>query len=523
MKSHIHALFLSIFLLAVTGLCAQNTDTTDTDFGKNFVGAKLLFLDYGNPNDIDSLDITNGLEFIYYRNLNPYINIGFPLKAGLANVVDDIDNRITLSADLVVHLQYYKPTARLVPYLMGGAGAVWESVLGANLQFPFGAGLNVRIGQHSFVNLQGEYRLSEAVNRDNIQVGLGFVYRLGLKKNDRDGDGISDLTDECPNLAGPYELGGCPDTDGDGIRDIEDACVNSPGLAVYNGCPDTDGDGVIDSADKCPEERGLPYVDGCPDADGDGVADADDRCVDEAGPADLQGCPDSDGDGIINRLDECPDEAGTVENDGCPGRASDRDGDGTSDDMDQCPDAPGPANTMGCPDTDGDGFADKNDRCPEKAGPYTGCPDTDGDGVIDADDVCPEEPGGVTTKGCPELKEEEKEVLNFAMQAVQFETGSATLKSSSFDILDQIASIMKRYSAYKLRISGHTDNVGDEENNQVLSENRAKACFQYLMSAGIAMERMSYQGFGENKPIATNNNASGRRLNRRVEFDLYVE
>ena len=296
-----------------------------------------------------------------------------------------------------------------------------------------------------------------------------------------------------------------------------------PGDPAFNGCPDTDGDAVPDHQDACPDEPGDPALGGCPDTDGDGVPDQEDRCPTEAGTVAAGGCPDRDNDGVIDREDDCPDEPGLPGNGGCPVNDRDGDGDGIPDDRDQCPDEAGPALTQGCPDRDGDGVADKDDRCPDKPGPYTGCPDTDGDGLIDADDRCPEQAGPITNKGCPELEEKEREVLTIAMQAVQFETGSARLKEESYDILDQIAAIMERYPGYTLRISGHTDSQGAEEDNQILSENRAKACYQYLMAGGISATRMSFEGFGESRPIADNSSSRGRRLNRRVEFELKVE
>ena len=109
------------------------------------------------------------------------------------------------------------------------------------------------------------------------------------------------------------------------------------------------------------------------------------------------------------------------------------------------------------------------------------------------------------------------------MRAVQFETGKATLKEESSSVLDQIVEIMNRYPGYNLRISGHTDNVGEEESNLVLSQERAKSCYQYLVSKGISPKRMSHEGFGESKPVASNDHSSGRRMNRRVEFDLYIK
>ena len=190
--------------------------------------------------------------------------------------------------------------------------------------------------------------------------------------------------------------------------------------------------------------------------------------------------------------------------------------------MDRCPDTKGTLATNGCPDTDSDGVADPDDNCPLAAGPkvYDGCPDTDGDGLDVSKDKCPNTFGTVAMSGCPEIAKEDKETLDIAMRAVQFDTGKNTLKSESFRILRQIARIMERYPDYNLSIAGHTDNVGNPSANQSLSERRAKACYDYLISQGIPASRISYAGFGESRPIADNNTLNGKRLNRRVEFNI---
>ena len=79
---------------------------------------------------------------------------------------------------------------------------------------------------------------------------------------------------------------------------------------------------------------------------------------------------------------------------------------------------------------------------------------------------------------------------------------------------------MNRYPDFNLSIEGHTDDQGSAIDNQQLSERRARACYNFLASSGVARERMSYAGFGESRPIATNQTISGRTLNRRVEFAL---
>jgi outer membrane protein OmpA-like peptidoglycan-associated protein len=454
------------------------------------VAAKVLLIDPGLAQDDGSLDQTFGLEIAYQRHLGNYFGLAVPIKIGVVDVANDTRNRNITSVDGLLHVFPFTSQKTLSPYLLGGIGYVLEDLESSNVQMPLGLGLNWKVGQTSYVTLQGEYRMSNQELRDNVQVGLGYIYRFGA--SDRDGDGLNDGVDACPDIYGLPELGGCPDQDNDGIADQDDACPARPGPAATNGCPDTDGDGFLDPEDDCPETPGK--VQGCPDTDGDGLLDKDDACPTLAGPAGQNGCPDTDGDGLNDLDDDCPDQAGTRANGGCP--LSDR---------------------------DGDGVPDADDRCPDKAGPYTGCPDTDGDGLMDADDRCPEEAGLLTNKGCPEIEEEDQDVLELAMRAVQFELGSADLKSESYAILDQIAGIMDRYPAYRLLIAGHTDSIGDADDNLKLSENRAKACYLYLVEKGIDPVRMSHAGYGEMSPVADNDRSAGRRLNRRVEFSLVIE
>jgi OmpA-OmpF porin, OOP family len=299
---------------------------------------------------------------------------------------------------------------------------------------------------------------------------------------------------------------------------------NSIGLAFkFKGGPkDSDKDGIPDDQDACPTVKGVATAQGCPDADGDGIKDSDDLCPKEKGTAAAKGCPDSDGDGIANAQDECPTEAGKAELKGCP----DRDGDGIADKNDACPTEKGTAQFNGCPDTDGDGIADKDDKCPTERGTAAsqGCPDRDGDGVVDSQDSCPDQAGTAANKGCPEIKAEEvKQIetkLNMAAKMIQFETGKAVIRPVSYKEIDEIVSIMNQYGQTRFSISGHTDNTGNAANNKTLSDQRATAVKEYIVSKGIAVNRLDAAGFGSDKPIATNATPAGRAQNRRVEIHL---
>jgi outer membrane protein OmpA-like peptidoglycan-associated protein len=270
------------------------------------------------------------------------------------------------------------------------------------------------------------------------------------------------------------------------------------GPKEFNGCPDTDGDKVIDKKDDCPDLAGLIALNGCPDKDNDSIPDKDDACPDNAGPRVNQGCPDKDADGIFDFIDGCPDIAGPKENQGCP-----------------------------WPDTDGDGLLDKDDECPTIKGPKEnkGCPfkDSDGDGLLDKDDDCPMTPGPKSNKGCPVIEDEVAEVIKMAFENLEFETNKDIILPNSKPALDQLAEVLIKRTNWNLQISGHTDNVGEDNANMVLSKKRAEALKSYMISKGITETRLMVQFFGETKPIADNNTAEGRKKNRRVEMKIVFE
>lgn len=274
-----------------------------------------------------------------------------------------------------------------------------------------------------------------------------------------------------------------------GIRHFQ----HSAGVIFTFGGKDTDGDGIYDKDDECPETPGLPEFNGCPDSDGDGIEDRNDACPDVAGAAEFNGCPDTDGDGIADPDDACPTVAGLK-------------------------------SLGGCPDADGDGIKDSDDNCPNEAGPAAnnGCPwpDSDGDGVLDKDDNCPDVAGTVANNGCPEVTVEVINTLNEYSKTILFDTGKSTIRQESYAVLQNIVDIMKEYPNTTFVIEGHTDSVGRDATNQTLSENRAASVKSYLMTIGMESSRLISVGYGESRPIASNNTRAGRQENRRVEISL---
>lgn len=106
------------------------------------------------------------------------------------------------------------------------------------------------------------------------------------------------------------------------------------------------------------------------------------------------------------------------------------------------------------------------------------------------------------------------------LKNVFFETASYTLEKKSEVELDKLVDFLNDNPSVKIEIGGHTDNVGDDESNRVLSDNRANAVQEYLVSKGIDASRLEHKGYGETKPVADNNSEEGKALNRRTEFKI---
>jgi outer membrane protein OmpA-like peptidoglycan-associated protein len=272
---------------------------------------------------------------------------------------------------------------------------------------------------------------------------------------------------------------------------------------------DLDGDGLEDDVDQCPENPEdidqFEDKDGCPDTDNDkdGLLDTNDKCPNEAEDfdkfSDDDGCPDpdNDGDGIYDDQDQCPNVKGVQALNGCP----DRDADGITDTADACPDEPGPENTQGCPDRDSDRVPDSRDKCP----------DVPADPRIDPR----------RSDGCPARVIVTKNAIQI-LDKIYFDTNKTTIKKVSFTLLDEIAKVINDNPDIKLiEVSGHTDSVGNDASNMKLSQGRAEAVVKHLVEIGkVDASRLTAKGYGETKPIDTNDTDAGRAMNRRVEFNI---
>ena len=399
-------------------------------------------------------------------------------------------------------------------YLVGGAGE--GAGLGASLMVTMPTAVNAEFGgqagptatplliadwrSESFVaaaNLGGRIRQREELGMDEgaLEVGSALIYGGGA--------GLRAVAAPIPiwligELAGevgggdasqlPLELrGGLRGDIGGGLS------ANAGygrGLVHGYGAPDHRLFAALSFRPADPEPTRLvtgsaiaaARPPGNPDRDGDGIRNDSDRCPDDGedfdGYDDKDGCPetDNDADGIADAGDGCPNHAEDVD------RFQDQDG---------CPD----------PDNDMDGIADATDRCPAQAEIINGNQDDDG---------CPDEGKKLVLIGQSKLEIQDK---------VYFALDKADILPRSDNLLGQIAKTLERHPwIKKVRIEGHTDDVGKDAYNLDLSNRRARSVLDALVARGVAADRLESVGYGEQNPIDSNATLEGRAHNRRVEF-----
>ncbi|GAB4414808.1 MAG: hypothetical protein OHK0039_22920 [Bacteroidia bacterium] len=122
------------------------------------------------------------------------------------------------------------------------------------------------------------------------------------------------------------------------------------------------------------------------------------------------------------------------------------------------------------------------------------------------------------------LKAEERKVIKLNLKPIEFQVSQAVISTGSQDyLLAELVPILKANPEIRLYITGHTDSAGDDTYNLELSKRRADAIVEFLVQQGVDRRRLTSDGFGESKPIASNQTPEGRKLNRRVEFEVLTE
>jgi OmpA-OmpF porin, OOP family len=408
----------------------------------------------------------------------------------------------TLACGLQIHL----PTGSREAYAGDGKVRVRPRVLAAGDAGPFAYAANVAFMYRA---------LTDEVAGQPFGSELGLTASAGVRLFERRllvgpelfGSTVVQHGGAFSKLTTPFEL-----IFGAKARATSDVLVGigvGPGLTRGQGAP---GFRLLGSLELLPDVKTPPAAPA--DRDGDGVIDTDDACVDVAGRKSADphenGCPeakDRDKDGILDKDDACPDEPGPrnidVLKNGCPPR--DRDKDGVLDDDDACVDVPGARSSD----------LTKN-GCPEPK-------DRDKDGVVDESDACPDDAGKPNDdpkkNGCPEVVVKGDQIV--VLGRIEFATRKDQIRSESEPILDGVLRVMQANpDITKLSVEGHTDNRGGKDFNQGLSKRRAAAVVKWLVAHGVDKQILSSAGFGQDRPMTSNDTDEGRQTNRRVEFHI---
>jgi outer membrane protein OmpA-like peptidoglycan-associated protein len=431
-------------------------------------------------NETITLEPRIAMQYVMDANLRVALNAGFLFRPQLQTLYNiAVGNELT--AGLAAEYRFdRKPFGQLAIIFDTWARLSLESDTATRTiaaeERPIEAGLAARywpIDNHA-VTLGVSRGLTKGYGSPDFRLIAGYTY-TPVEDPDPDRDGVYGATDGCPLVA--EDLDRFNDTDG---------CPD----------PDNDGDGLLDVDDKCPLVRedfdGFEDLDGCPDED-----------------------PDSDGDGLLDRNDACPqdpeDKDAHEDQDGCPDPDNDKDGvcdpwvsergraealAATCAGVDACLNEP----------EDKDGFQDE-DGCPD--------PDNDGDGILDLDDDCPDQPGEdcrARLVGKCEIEILDQVFFKYDRDVID--------EVKSAPILTAVADVLKQHTwIRKVEIQGHTDSDGPAGYNKDLSQRRSEQVRKFLVEkGGVEADRLVGKGYGEFKPLMSNDTPAGRAKNRRVQF-----
>ena len=234
-------------------------------------------------------EMSKGFSISYWRGLTNKIDLSLKATGTFLEyptLSSTVVSRREFSpeAEAALNIRPYGDNSLVAPFLTVGIGAAYPvdtKKFGAYV--PLGVGVQTNLSSTAYIFVQALYRasLTKSVIDDNMFYSLGLGQSIGKKKK------VAPIVIPPPAIEAPK------DRDGDGVIDADDKCPDVAGIASLQGCPDRDGDGITDADDKCPDIAGVARYQGCPipDTDSDGVNDEEDKCVNEVGPASNFGCP----------------------------------------------------------------------------------------------------------------------------------------------------------------------------------------------------------------------------------------
>lgn len=503
---------MGLALAAVSALLATQAAQAGSDPGSLYIAPTVqgIWLD-----DARKADDSTGFAFAFGGVASEKWNVELALQGSSHDATGG--SKLKFQGFDVSALRVFYRDQRVNPYLTVGLGRLerrFPGVRDADYFLKYGAGVMADLAKNvdkgTNVQLRGEIagrRLDQSGGSDPVDylVGVGLLYSWGgaiapKKVPDSDGDGVPDDMDKCPGTpAGtPVDANGCElDSDGDGVVDSKDRCPNTPAGTKVDavGCPidgDADGDGVKDSKDQCP---GTPA----------GAKVNDVGC--EIGEIVLRGVVFDTGSDVLKPQSQLilDSVAGGLAKQ--PGTKVEIRG--------HTDDVGNEALNM-----------DLSKRRAEAVKAYLA-----GKGVRTEDmtTVGLGEMQHIAANDTPDGREQNRRVtLQFlevsrlppgeelTLRGVTFRSGSAQLTPADKLIVDSVVGYVQSRPSYAIEVQGYTDDRGSDELNQKLSEARAKAVADYLVSKGVDASRVNSAGYGESKPIAANDTDAGRAQNRRV-------
>lgn len=481
---------MSKLLILICAICTVSLNPVqaqyrDSGFEVGILGGTV----YDNSTDVD--DSQPGLQarILVAGPLLPFAQ--WELGAGGAELRSRNSQSVLTHSDLILKLSP-GGLPGFFPYIFGGGGilyyrydkfptdAVYKERNGWVPYVPAGVGAQLRVNGGTALEARGSYNhmfspdVSPAKTRKDddsyfgVLVGVRFKAGGGNPDADSDEDGLSNRLEK--------SLGTNPknaDSDGDSLSDGQE-------YNTYKTNPlnrDTDGDALGDGA----EVQSYSTDALKPDTDGDGLTDYEEIFRYKTSPTK----PDTDNDGLtdgreINDLKTDPTK----------------------------------------PDTDGDGLTDGAEVTTHKTDPLK--MDTDGGTIADGLEVERGTDPLMASDDMPPAQAPQIMVFELdkpvVLPGIQFETNKAVIIPASESILIQAYSSLNDHKEIVVEISGHADAIGSDEANRLLSERRAESVRQWMINKGIAADRLIAVGYGESRPIASNETEEGRALNRRIEF-----
>lgn len=446
------------------------------------------------------------------RSLEVHLNLGYGIYTGKA-YSDNPDENFGEYRTTIIPVSL---TFRITPWDI----PTW------NPYFYLGGGLMSYDLTTLPINIPGENNISAAGWTGLIPVGLGAEFPLSdnflldfslgggfstgfdiegySNQNDETwesyfniGLGLTMVTESCDSDRDDDKLGRCeeekigsdprnPDSDNDGLSDGEE-------VLNYHTDPtkaDTDGDRLSDYDEVIKFATNPLSV----DTDEDGLPDGDEILVHKTNPLK----PDSDN-------DDLPDSSEVFKYKTNPLK-SDTDGDGLSDGAEVNIYQTDPTNL----DSDLDGLSDGEEIIKYETNPLDR--DTDNGSVNDFTEVRRETNPLDPTDDIIKLN------VPIVLEGITFATGKAEIEPESEYVLRGALETLQAYPDIFIEISGHTDNVGSEANNKILSQKRAEAVRFWLIKNGVAPDRIIAKGYGEDFPRVPNDTADNKKINRRIEF-----